>query len=910
MEGIELAARSPEAKLDALYRLGQALILLRDEREIVETVLKIADEVLAFQDSEFLLVDEARRELVVVAQRGEFDIAPGLRLPLDGDRGITVAAARSGRPVYVADVQEDPRYVYAGFPARSELAVPVQIEGRVLGVLNVESRSLDAFTASDARLLSTLASQAALALENARLSAQERRRAEELAAVNRVARRITASLDLRETLDSIVAAAAELVPCVLAEISLWDEERQLLTLQALRCEPDRAFPIGKSYPPGKGYTGWVVRNRRPLLVPDVEARQDIRPDLLPGERPFLSYVGLPLLAGEELIGTLVLIHDRAGAFDEEDLRLLEALAGQAAVAIRNARLYEETVRRHQELSALYSVAEAVNRSLDLNALLQEALDRVIEVTQAQGGAIRLLDPGTGEVVLTAYRGLSEAYVQEARRFPLSQEIVGWVAHTGRPTLSEDMWADPRVSPEVRRLLRQVGHRSLAQVPLRAQERVVGTLGLVATTPGFFDEDDLRLLDAIGYQIGTAIANVQLFQETRQKARRLAALNAVASVINRPLPLQEMMDRVVETVIKVVEADAGGIRLLDQATGELVIVSCRGLSPEYVRQVDRLRLGEGIVGRVAQSGEPLVVEDMAHDPRVTTMAAAMEGFRTFAVVPLRVREEIVGTLSVVTRQRRDLTDEDLDLLMAIGHQIGVAIENDRLRQQALEAERLAAVGRVATSVAHELRSPLGGIIRSAEFLARPELSDATRQRLSQAIVAMARRLINTAQEILDYTRGGRMKLHPVLCDLPAFLEEVLEVLRVDFSDQGIEVAVDWGYAGRMWIDPDRMAQVVYNIAANARDAMPEGGRLTVSTRQVGEWVELRFADTGPGVPPELTERIFEPFFTYGKREGAGLGLSIARRIVREHGGEISVESPPGGGATFVVRLPLRSGPPPG
>ncbi|HEY75336.1 MAG TPA: GAF domain-containing protein, partial [Thermoflexia bacterium] len=792
MDGMGQAVRSPEAKLDALYRLGQRLILLRDEQKIVEAVLEIAEEVLEFQDSEFLLVDEAARDLVVVAQRGEFNIAPGLRLPLDGERGITVAAARSGQPVCVADVRADPRYVYAGFPACSEVAVPVQIEGQVLGVINVESREPDAFTSADVRLLSTLAFQAALALENARLYARERRRAEEMAAINRIARRITAALDLRETLDVVVEAAAEVVPCVLAEISLWDEERQLLTLQALRCEPDRVFPIGKSYPPGKGYTGWVVRNRQPLLVPDVEARQDIRPDLLPGERPFKAYVGLPLLAGDELIGTLVLIHDRANAFDEEDLRLLEALAGQAAVAIRNARLYEETTRRHRELAALNAVAEALNQPLDLQTLLAKAVERVIEVTGADAGGIRLLDPQTGTLKFVFSQGLSPEYEAIIQSVRLGEGTAGRVALTGEPVLIPDMLARPSSRPQVRAALIKEGLRARAEIPLRSREQVVGTMGLASRTPGAFGAADLELLTAIGHQIGVAIANAQLFEETQRKARRLAALNAVASVINQPLPLQEMMDQAVDKVIEVMEADAGGVRLLDPATEELVIVSCRGLSPEYIRQVDRLRVGEGIVGRVVQSGEPVVVEDMARDPRVETTAAALEGFHTFAVVPLRTREEIVGTLGVVTRQRRAFTAEELDLLMAIGHQIGVAIENDRLRQQALEAERLAAVGRIAGTLAHDLRGPLGGIVRSAEFLARPELSDATRQKLSRAIVAMARRLINTAQEILDFTRGGRMALHPVRCNLPAFLDEVLDVLRVDFSDQGIEVTVEWGY----------------------------------------------------------------------------------------------------------------------
>ena len=298
--------------------------------------------------------------------------------------------------------------------------------------------------------------------------------------------------------------------------------------------------------------------------------------------------------------------------------------------------------------------------------------------------------------------------------------------------------------------------------------------------------------------------------------------------------------------------------------------------------------------------------MQGDPRVSPKVGSVlreEGYRSLVHAPLRTRDEIVGTLDVVASDPHAFGEADLELLIAIGEQLGMATANAQLRQEASNTERLAAVGRVVASVAHELRSPLGGVMRSAEFLARPELSEPTRQKLSSAIVAMARRLINTSQELLDYTRGKPMALHRTPCSLPGFLEEVLEVLRVDFADRGIAVETDWGYAGDVRIDSDRMAQVVYNVAANARDAMPHGGRLTVRTERVGESVELRFSDTGPGVPQELKESIFEPFVSHGKREGAGLGLAIAQRIVQEHGGDITVENPELGGATFIVRLPL-------
>jgi GAF domain-containing protein len=724
-----------DSRLTALHDLGQQLILLQDAGQIAEAVLDIAARVLDLQDSGFLLVDEAQEALYLAARRGLLQEGESPRLPLAGERGIPVAAARARRPVCVPDVRQDARYVYTGFPAISELAVPLQIEDRVLGVLNVESAEPDAFDAADQELLSILASQAALALENARLHQEERRQAEEMLVLNELARRISASLDLQATLEAVVAAAFQLIPCALAEVSLWDGKSGLLTLQALQCEPDRTFPVGHSFPLGEGYTGWLVRHRRPLLVPDVDARDDIRPQLLPGELPFEAYAGVPLLSGETLIGTLVLVANQKGVFDEDDLRLLQALAHHATTAIGNARLYEQLARRHEELAALYAVAEAINRPLDLEELLQVAIDRVIEVTHAQGGAIRLLDAEGQGLVVAAHRGLSERYIREVERFPLEEEIVGWVARMAEPALSDDMWADPRVSPKVRELLQETAHRSLAQVPLRAEGRVVGTLGLVSRTPGFFDRDDLALLTAIGNQLGSAIANV------------------------------------------------------------------------------------------------------------------------------------------------------------------------RLRQEALAAERLAAVGQVAASVAHDLRSPLGGIVRSAEFLARPEISPATRDKLSQAIVSLSQRLLNSTQEILDYVHGGRLPLRRAPCSLGAFLDQVLAVMEVDFSERGIEVVRDCRYRGELVMDAERMAQVVYNIAANARDAMPQGGVFGVTTIENEDQVELRFTDSGPGVPPELAERIFEPFFSYGKREGAGLGLSIARRIVEEHGGELWVESGTRPGATFVVSLPL-------
>jgi two-component system NtrC family sensor kinase len=558
---------------------------------------------------------------------------------------------------------------------------------------------------------------------------------EGITVVSQLARRINASLDLQETLDAIVDAVAELIPCSLAEIDLWNTGQQMLVLQAIRSSPERAFPVGKSFPPGEGYTGWVVRNRKPLLVPHVDAFHDVKPHILPGEHPFQAYIGIPLLAGEELIGALVLVHDQAGAFNEDDLNLLEALAGQAAIAIQNARIYQELSRRHREISALYAIAEAINSPGDMQSLLENALDSVIKITGADAAIIRFLDQNSNTLRFVASRGLSPGFTSWIQPAQLGEGVTGQVALTGEPALISDMLARPVSNPDFKTALIKEGVHARLEVPLHSREHVIGTLGITSHTPSAFSQIDV------------------------------------------------------------------------------------------------------------------------------------------------------------------------ELLLAIGRQLGVAIENERLRQDALREERLAAVGRVATSVAHDLRSPLGGIMRSAEFLARPEISQETRQKLSEAIVSLAKRLISTSQQILDYVQEERLHLRLAPCSLPEFLDDVLSVLEVDFSDQGIEVIKEYGYLGEVVMDENRMAQVVYNIAANARDAMPQGGKFVIQTRKSENKVELIFADTGPGVLEEICNRIFDPFFSYGKRQGAGLGLSIARHIVEQHEGAIRLDSKEGQGATFIVTLPI-------
>jgi GAF domain-containing protein/anti-sigma regulatory factor (Ser/Thr protein kinase) len=723
---------------------------------------------------------------------------------------------------------------------------------------------------------------------------------EKIFSLYEVACRVGASLDLQTTLKAVVDAAADFIPCALAEVSLWDEPSQMLVLQALHADAHRSYPIGRAFPPGEGYTGWIVRNHKSLLVPDVDAFQDIRPHILPGEKPFKAYAGVPLMLDESFVGTLVLVADQSGAFTPSDMQLLQTLAHPAATAIRNAQRYEQTRRQARKLSAVNTVASVISQTLPISEIIKRAVDKVVEVMETDGGGIRLLDDETGELVLSASKGLSPAFIQKVNRIKVGEGIVGQVAKTGIPMVVEDIEHDPRTMSKP---IAVEGFHTFAAVPISAKKKVIGTLGTATRSAREYTPEDLELMMAIGHQIGVAVENARLYNDLSKRAKELEALYAVAEVVNQPGELNQILAEGLSQTLAVTELDMGAIALIDPEDGSLSFSAYKGLSEGFINWMKDMVRAKIIDPEAWPTEKYFHVEDLLLVHPVLPQEVLDEGLRLYAEIPFFADGSLVGVLIVATRGEHEFTVEEIVLLQAVGHQLGTAIADARLRQEALEAERLVAIGQVAASVAHDLRSPLGGILRSAELMTRPELSPDTRQKLSHSIASLARRLINTSQQILEYVQQEQLSLARTPHKLSAYLNQVLDDLEVDFSDRGIEVLKKFQYSGEIWIDGNRMAQVIYNIAANARDVMPDGGKFTVSTHLLRNQVEICFSDTGPGVPQELGQKIFEPFFTYGKRQGTGLGLAIARRIVEEHGGTINYEKFNKAGATFIVLLPV-------
>ncbi|MGZ5957704.1 MAG: sensor histidine kinase, partial [Myxococcaceae bacterium] len=317
---------------------------------------------------------------------------------------------------------------------------------------------------------------------------------------------------------------------------------------------------------------------------------------------------------------------------------------------------------------------------------------------------------------------------------------------------------------------------------------------------------------------------------------------------------------------------------------------------------KTKLGQGIVGHVARTGEIVRVvhaaDHPAHDPSISSRL----DIRADAVlcVPITVDETVVGSLALLNKPS-SFTESDERLATLIAGQAGRSIKVRRNRDEAEQRERLAAIGQMLSGVVHDFRTPLTVISGYTELMAtEPE----EQQRLQYAGVVdkQFEHLNAMMRETLAFARGERELLIRKVY-LQKFASETEAYLRQEFKKSPVRLSVVPRYTGPARFDEGKLRRVVFNLARNAVEAMPTGGNFLFSIDREADDLVLRFEDDGPGLPPEIADRVFDPFATAGRPEGTGLGLSIVKQIADEHGGSVKVESAPGKGTRFEFKIPV-------
>ncbi|MGB4782601.1 ATP-binding protein [Candidatus Methylomirabilis sp.] len=425
----------------------------------------------------------------------------------------------------------------------------------------------------------------------------------------------------------------------------------------------------------------------------------------------------------------------------------------------------------------------------------------------------------------------------------------------------------------------------------------------------------------------------------RRTREMSVLTMIGNAVSGSLTLNNVLDQALETTLAALEMEAGEIFLLDATRGEVSKVRHRGLDPEAFAECSCFTLGEGIPGRVVQTGECIIIPNLAADHRFVRREVVTAGFHTFAAVPLKAKGRVIGCLDIAGRRPYTLTEADLELLTAVGAAVGLAVANGRLYEDLwiatkqleakieelrrtqttlIETERLRAMGQLAAGVAHDFNNALSTLLGQAQLMRLGLQQDTfSKDQLLEHLKQQERAALDAAETVRRIREATRQRgMEPFTT--VAMNETVMDVVEITRSRWKNEPQAR-GVMITLFTDLDavppvsgreaELREALTNLLFNAVDALPHGGTITITTRATrgakGEMVELTVSDTGIGMPEAVRARLFEPFFTTKGAKGTGLGLSMVHGIVKRHGGTIDVTSTPGEGTAVTVRLPAAS-----
>jgi len=599
-----------------------------------------------------------------------------------------------------------------------------------------------------------------------------------------------------------------------------------------------------------------------------------------------SYIHIPLVVQSGLIGSILLAAENPAAFTTEHVEVAGELSGQLAIGIHQARLRKQIRRHTQELeqqvmartvqlarrSAQLRVAAEVARDATTAHSLDDLLDNAVNLVRDRFGfyhaGIFITDQRGEYAVLRSATGeAGRQMLEHEHRLKVGQVgIVGHVCASGEPRIALDTGADAvyfdnPFLPDT---------RSEMALPMRAGGRVIGALDVQSTDEVAFDQDDVEIMQVMADQLAVAIERTRLFEQVQATLEE--RLRTVIS--NAPVMLFALDREGVFTL-----AEGKGLGALEVTSADLVGHSVFELYGDASQVLDSVR--SALAGEA--SALTAEVSDLTFDMWYSPLQDA--------------GGEVTGVLGVAI----DVT------------------ERRCMEEQMQRQERLAAVGQLAGGIAHDFNNFLMTIIFYAHLLLRDKDTSPNIASVAETIVGEANRAAALVRQVLDFSRRSVIETEPM--DLSSFAAEVVDILQKTLPEN-IRVVTEMGEDDyTVEVDPTRIQQVIMNLALNSRDAMPDGGTLRIelsrttveSTKMrlpgasdleltTGDWVCLSVQDTGTGMDERVRAHLFEPFFTTKGSKGNGLGLAQVYGIVKQHRGEIDVETKVGRGTTFRIYLP--------
>lgn len=848
-----------QSHLELLYSISRELAVQLDLRQLLQRVLQLTLEHIGGQSGSILVLDEQGQVFEgALAYDGRVHDHTAEQLTYTYERGLAGWVVEHKQGVLLRNTQVDDRWVDRPgdktSEARSAISVPLISRDRVVGVLTTSHPVADHLTEDDQALLSAIAEQAGIAVENARLFQAEQERRRFASTMQEIARAISSTLDPEQVFRQVLEQLERVISYDSASIFLVEEE-SLRLVSAHGFENDEKV-LGLRLPLDENLMDVeMIHNGKAMFRADVQADPGwLKSDELPESRDIRGWIGAPLVVREQVVGVLNVDSHEVGTYGPREVEMVTAFADQAATAVLNAQLYAESQRQVRATQALAETARVVTASLDMQDVPQRILNQTMQSLSAEGASLALINPESQELEFQLATGDGAKEVKGYSLKP-GQGIAGWVVEHGQPVAIEDVETDDRFHAGVDEKTGMKTHNVIC-VPILLQGKIIGVLEAINLPADVVSDEQVQLMMGIAGLAGTALSHAQLFTETQSARERYAGL------------FNDSIDPIFITNLEaeITEANQRAESFLGYEMDELIDRSMLALHFEKPAEL------------------PEDLSSLTSGQTVSYDARLVHASQRELPVELHVK-------------RIDIDGQPY--LQWISHDISERLELDELRAD------------LTSMIFHDLRSPLGNVMSSLEMLQESIQDD---DEMLQSILSIAnrssRRLSRLVESLLDLGQleAGQAVLHQEQASIEAIVQEAVEEVEPLAEAKSHQMMVDIEPdLPSIEIDVDMIRRVIINLLENAIKYTRSGGeiRVTVSSKQ-GR-IQLSVQDNGPGIASQNQQQIFEKFSRIhheGRPKGLGLGLAFCRLAVNAHGGEIWLESEEGEGSTFTFNLPIQ------